>query len=96
MNTTRIAAIAVAVGLILLVVLVSRGPLDRMARQYGEQLDVAPTHGEWVAYVGAGGDTVAAREVLNRLLGQPESLDLLERLEALERRLADATGAGRR
>jgi hypothetical protein len=33
------------------------------------------------------GDVTAAREVLNRLLGKPEPVDLLERIEALEQRL---------
>lgn len=60
MNTTRLAAIGVAVGLVLLIVIASRGPLSRMSEGFAEQLDVAPTHGEWVEYVGSGGDTVAA------------------------------------
>lgn len=37
------------------------------------------------------GNTAAAREVLLRVLGKPESFDLLERLEALEARLAEST-----
>ncbi len=57
---TRVAAIAVAVGLVLLVVIVSTGPLSRMSEDYRAQLDAAPTHGEWVKYTGAGGDTVTA------------------------------------
>ena len=41
------------------------------------------------------GDIAAIRELLQRLLGPPVELDLIERLEALERRLADAhEGAG--
>jgi carboxymethylenebutenolidase len=60
MNTTRLAAVGVAVGLVLLIVIVSSGPLRRMSEGYAEQLDVAPTHGEWVEYTGAGGDTVTA------------------------------------
>lgn len=60
MNPTRLAAIGVAVGLILVIVIVSMGPLNRMSEGYGEPLDVAPTHGEWVEYAGAGGDTVTA------------------------------------
>jgi len=33
-----------------------------------------------------GGDTVATRIILDRLLGKPEALDILERIEALEAR----------
>jgi hypothetical protein len=36
------------------------------------------------------GDVPAAREVFQRVLGAPEALDALARLEALEERLADA------
>jgi hypothetical protein len=42
-----------------------------------------------------GGDVPAAREVLQRLLGPPEAIDLMERLDALEARimqLADSKG----
>lgn len=60
MNTTRLAAIGVAVAVILVIVVASVGPLSRMSEGYGGQLDVAPTHGEWVEYVGSGGDTVTA------------------------------------
>ena len=60
MNTTRLAAIGVAVGLILLIVIATMGPLNRMSRGYGEQAGVAATHGEWVTYAGAAGDTVEA------------------------------------
>ena len=35
------------------------------------------------------GDVAAARELLQRLLGPPVELDLIERLEAMERRLAE-------
>ena len=35
------------------------------------------------------GDVAAAKELLQRLLGPPVELDLLERLEALERHLAE-------
>ena len=35
------------------------------------------------------GDVAAAKELLQRLLGPPVELDLLERLEALEQRLAE-------
>jgi hypothetical protein len=35
-----------------------------------------------------GGDVAAARELLQRLLGPPESLDLLNRLHVLEQQLA--------
>jgi len=34
-----------------------------------------------------GGDTVSARIVLDRLLGKPEALDILTRIEALEERM---------
>ena len=34
------------------------------------------------------GDVVAAREVLDRLLGRPVELDLIERLEHIEQELA--------
>ena len=37
------------------------------------------------------GNTAAAREVLLRVLGKPESFDLLERLEAIEQRLAESS-----
>ena len=37
------------------------------------------------------GDVAAAREVLLRTLGRPVEADLLERLEALEERLAEQT-----
>ena len=36
-----------------------------------------------------GGDVAATNELLQRLLGPPVELDLIERLDALERRLAD-------
>ena len=39
------------------------------------------------------GDVTAARELLQRLLGPPVELDLIERLEAMERRLADVQEA---
>ena len=35
------------------------------------------------------GDVAAARELLNRVLGPPVELDLLDRLETIETRLAD-------
>jgi hypothetical protein len=35
------------------------------------------------------GDVAAAKELLQRLLGPPVELDLLERLEALERHMAE-------
>ena len=35
------------------------------------------------------GDVAAAKELLQRLLGPPVELDLIERLEAMERRLAE-------
>jgi hypothetical protein len=36
------------------------------------------------------GDVAATKELLQRLLGPPVELDLIERLEVLERRLEDA------
>jgi hypothetical protein len=36
------------------------------------------------------GDVTAAREVLDRLLGKPVELDLIERLDALEQSLQEA------
>lgn len=38
-----------------------------------------------------GGDIAAAREVLDRLLGRPEPIDLIARLEALESQLTENT-----
>lgn len=38
-----------------------------------------------------GGDVSAARELLQRLLGPPESLDLIDRLHTLEQQLAQLT-----
>jgi hypothetical protein len=35
-----------------------------------------------------GGDVSAARELLQRLLGPPESIDLMERIDSLEATLA--------
>ena len=43
------------------------------------------------------GEVAAVKELLQRLLGPPVELDLLERIEALEQRLADvAKEAGTR
>ena len=39
------------------------------------------------------GDVAAAKELLQRLLGPPVALDLMERLEALERHLAEVQEA---
>jgi hypothetical protein len=38
------------------------------------------------------GDVAAAKELLQRLLGPPVELDLLERMETLERHLAELLG----
>jgi hypothetical protein len=35
------------------------------------------------------GDVAAAKELLQRLLGPPESVDLIERLDALEQKLEE-------
>lgn len=40
------------------------------------------------------GDVPAARELLQRLLGPPESLDLIERLDALERQTEELLKRG--
>ena len=37
------------------------------------------------------GDVAAAKELLQRLLGPPESVDLIERLDALEQKLEEVT-----
>jgi hypothetical protein len=40
------------------------------------------------------GDVPATKELLQRLLGPPVELDLLERLDRLEQRLAEQQGRG--
>jgi len=66
----------------------------RVARLRAELLRaVAPDHiREVVAALltqAKSGDVAAAKELLQRLLGPPVELDLLERLETLERHLAE-------
>ena len=41
-----------------------------------------------------GGDVAAARELLQRLLGPPEAIDFVDRLEALEQNIASAQQRG--
>src|SRR5688500_13635947 len=41
------------------------------------------------------GDVPATRELLQRLLGPPESVDLIERLDALEAKLSELTDTER-
>ena len=41
-----------------------------------------------------GGDVAAAREQLQRLLGPPEAIDFVDRLEALEQNIASAQQRG--
>ena len=43
-----------------------------------------------------GGDVAAAKVVFERVLGRPLEADILERLEALESRIADEQGSGAR
>jgi hypothetical protein len=65
-------------------------PLARQAQLLRSALYAAVTPSDVDAIVRAivaqakTGDVTAAKLVLDRLLGQPESIDLLERLEALE------------
>ena len=41
-----------------------------------------------------GGDVAATRELLQRLLGPPQAIDLMERMNALEQRLTQLTDQG--
>lgn len=76
------------------------GPGNPFARRVGELreallAEVSPEDLRAIVRVlvdqAKSGDVAAAREVLLRTLGRPVEADLLERLEALEERLAEQT-----
>ncbi len=57
---TRLVVAVTVVGIAVLAWWSMPRPQDVVAQDYRTRLESAPTHGEWVKYVGAGGDTVMA------------------------------------